>query len=111
MILESDLGETSPARGAVGGRVATAPPRPGRVSADRLPRDLHATLLEDPAHLIQGRAGAVLDVANGNTEPGGGIVSGHVPVEGTDDHLPVLAPERGQGGRHLADVWFVIGRW
>ena len=73
-------------------------------------RDLHAALLENPADLIQRRAGAALNVANWDTEPGGGIVSGQMLVEGTDDHLTVLAPERGQGGRHRPSVRFVTGR-
>lgn len=73
-------------------------------------RGLHAALLENPADLVQRRAGAALNVANGDTEPGGGIVSGQMLVEGTDDHLTVLAPERGQGGRHRPGVRFVTGR-
>jgi hypothetical protein len=72
--------------------------------------DLHAALLENPADLIQRRAGVALNVANWDTEPGGGIVSGQMLVEGTDDHLTVLAPERGQGGRHRPGVRIVTGR-
>jgi hypothetical protein len=63
-------------------------------------RDSHAALLENPADLFQRRTGAALNFANRDTEPGGGIVSGQMLVESADDHLTVLAPERGQGGRH-----------
>ena len=73
-------------------------------------RDLHTALLENPADLIQRRAGAALDVATWDTEPGRGIVSGQMLVEDTDDHLTVLAPERGQGGRHRPGVRIVTGR-
>ena len=72
--------------------------------------DLHAALLENPADLIQCRTGAALNVANWDTEPGGGIVGGQMLVEDTDDHLTVLAPERGQGGRHRPGVRFATGR-
>ncbi len=85
---------------------------PGRAlgSVDRLARDVQTTLLENPADLFQSRTGAALNVANGDSEPGGGIVSGQLLIEGTDDHLTVLAPERGQGGRHRPGVRFVTGR-
>jgi len=73
-------------------------------------RDLHAALLENPADLIQRRAGAALDVANRDTEPGSGIVSGQMLVEGTDNHLTVLAPERGQRGRHRPGARFAARR-
>ena len=59
---------------------------------------------------MQRRPGTALNVANGDTEPGGGIVSGQMLVEGTDDHLTVLAPERGQGGLHRPGVRFATGR-
>ena len=67
-------------------------------------------LLENPADLIQRRAGTALNVANWDVEPDGGIVSGQMLVKGADDHLTVLAPERGQGGRHRPGVRFATGR-
>src|ERR1700742_4138485 len=101
----------NPCRQPKGRTTAATSTRPGKGRSDaRLARDVHAALLEEPADLIQGRAGPPFEVEDGDAEAGRGAVRGQVPVEGADDHLTVLASEAGQGGRHRPGVRLVIGR-